>query len=253
MVSAKSRIIREQRKALEAEQRLRQAQEAFTDNAHHELKTPLQIISGNLHLLRLLSPSHEQEKVLARAESATRRLDGLVHDLLEFTAIRQGSLVLHPELVDLGAHLRALISGYEATTQAKGLAFRADLDPPSVPVLCDWPRLRRVLAALLDNAMRFTREGSVQIQVKTRREGGRSRLRIDITDTGQGLPEVWSHLLEPFEQEMRHSQQVPSGLGLGLPLAAGLLKSMGGRMGLQPLAMGTQAWVELALEEGPTA
>lgn len=253
VVSAKSRIIREQRKALEAEQRLRRAQEAFTDNAHHELKTPLQIISGNLHLLRLMDPGHEQEKVLARAESATQRLEGLVHDLLEFTALRQGSLVVHPELLDLGAHLKALISGYEAATQAKGLALRADLAPPSVPVLCDWPRLRRALAALLDNAIRFTREGSVQVQVKTRREGGRSHLRIDITDTGQGLPEVWSHLLEPFEQELGHPQHVPSGLGIGLPLAAGLLRSMGGRMGLQPLAMGTQAWLEIAFEEGEEA
>ncbi|HCZ33913.1 MAG TPA: hypothetical protein DHV93_10955 [Holophagaceae bacterium] len=253
VVSAKSRIIREQRKALAAEQRLRRAQETFTDNAHHELKTPLQIISGNLHLLRLLEPGPEEEKVLARAESATQRLEGLVHDLLEFTALRQGSLEIHPDFLDLGAHLKVLISGYEATTRAKGLALHVDLAPPSVPVLCDWPRLRRALAALLDNAIRFTREGSVQVQVKTRREGGRSHLRIDITDTGQGLPEVWSHLLEPFEQELGHPQHVPSGLGIGLPLAAGLLRSMGGRMGLQPLAMGTQAWLEIALEEGEEA
>ncbi|HEX9080970.1 MAG TPA: histidine kinase dimerization/phospho-acceptor domain-containing protein, partial [Holophagaceae bacterium] len=73
---AKYRIIAEQRKALEAEQRQRRAQLAFTDNAHHELKTPLQVISGHLHILTALEPTREQAEVLARAEAATRHLQG---------------------------------------------------------------------------------------------------------------------------------------------------------------------------------
>ena len=71
---------------------------------------------------------------------------------------------------------------------------------------------------------------------------------FEVTDTGPGLPQDWARLLEPFEQEAA-AHRVQAGLGLGLPLAAGLLRLLGGRLGLVPLPSGTQAWVDLPLEE----
>jgi signal transduction histidine kinase len=246
---AKDRIIQEHRKALEAEQRLRRAQEAFTDNAHHELKTPLQIISGHLHILRQLEPRPEQTEILVRAESATRRLQDLVQDLLDFTALQQGSLTIGPELMDLEPHLRALVAEYEAQAAIKGLNFHAEGDPFPAPVACDGPRLRQALAALLDNALKFTAAGSIQVRWTVRREEARLRLRFEVADTGPGFSQDWLRLLEPFEQGTPPAHQVQQGLGLGLPLAAGLLRAMGGRMGLTPLPAGTLAWAELDLAE----
>lgn len=245
---AKNRIIAEQRKALEAEQRLRRAQLAFTDNAHHELKTPLQVISGHLHILTALGPTEEQAEALARAEAATRHLQGLVQDLLDFTALHQGTLALRPELVDLEPHLRALAAEYRTRATAQGLDYRIEGEPLPLPVRCDGPRLRRALAALLDNALKFTSKGALQVRWTVHREAGRCRLRFEVTDTGAGLPSDWARLLEPFEQEAT-AHRVQAGLGLGLPLAAGLLQLMGGRLGLVPLPTGTQAWVDLELEE----
>ncbi len=245
---AKNRIIKEQRKALEAEQRLRRAQAAFTDNAHHELKTPLQVISGHLHILAALEPTREQSEVLARAEAATRRLQDLVQDLLDFTALHQGTLALRPELMDLEPHLRALAAEYRTRATAQGLDYRIEGDPLPVPVRCDGPRLRRALAALLDNALKFTSKGALQVRWTVHREAGRCHLRFEVTDTGPGLPQDWAHLLDPFEQAAA-AHRIQSGLGLGLPLASGLLQLMGGRLGLVPLPTGTQAWVDLELEE----
>lgn len=245
---AKDRIIREQRKALEAEQRLRRAQMAFTDNAHHELKTPLQIISGHLHILASLQPSREQAEVLVRVEEATHRLQDLVQDLLDFTALHQGTLVLRPELMDLEPHLRALAAEYRLRALAQGLDYRIEGEPLPLPVRCDGPRLRRALAALLDNALKFTPKGALQVGWTVHREAGRCQLRFEVTDTGAGLPPDWARLLEPFEQEAS-AHRVQAGLGLGLPLATGLLRLMGGRLGLVPLPTGTQAWVDLELEE----
>lgn len=253
LAHAKDRIIREQHRALEAEQRLRRAQAAFTDNAHHELKTPLQILSGHLHILRHLDPSPEQTEMLGRAEAATRRLLDLVQDLLDFTALQQGSLSTRPEWMDLEPHLQALAAEYGARATAKGLAFRAEGDPLPAPLRCDGPLLRRVLAALLDNALKFTREGAIQMGWTARRSPGRCILRFEVADSGYGLPEDWRRLLEPFEQETSHPHRVQSGLGLGLPLAAGLIRAMGGRLGLTPLPIGTRAWVELELEEADRA
>jgi signal transduction histidine kinase len=231
---------------------LRRAQQAFTDNAHHELKTPLQILSGHLYMLRLHDPSPDQEKLLSHAESATRRLQNLVQDLLDFTAIQQGSLWIRPELMDLESHLKDLAADYQRQAAIKGLAFQVESGALSTPVTCDGPRLRRALAALLDNAVRFTMAGSIQVRWTLRQETGGGRLRFEVQDTGVGIPADWPRLLQPFEQEAAHPHRVHEGMGLGLPLAAGLLQAMGGQMGLVPGPSGTLAWAEVPLE-GPKA
>jgi len=178
--SAKSRIIREQHRALETEQRLRRAQEAFTDNAHHELKTPLQILSGHLYMMRMHDPSPDLERLLTKAESAAWRLQSLVQDLLDFTALRQGSLRIRPELLDLEPHLNELIAEYRVQATVKGLAFLAELDPLPMAVVCDGARLHRAFAALLENAVRFTLTGSIHVRCKVHRETGRCRLRLEV-------------------------------------------------------------------------
>lgn len=239
---AKDRIILEQRRALESEQRLQRAQNAFADNAHHELKTPLQIISGNLYLLGALNPSPDQRKVLSQTEAATRRLQDLVQDLLDFTALQHGGLVVRRDLVDLAPHLQALAVDHEARARAMGLDFHTELEALPAPVFCDWIQLRRALAALLDNALRFTVVGSIQVRSKVHREGGESRLRFEVVDTGQGLPRDWPRLMLPFEQEAPRAHRVQAGLGIGLPLAAGIIERLGGTLGLEPLATGTLAW-----------
>jgi signal transduction histidine kinase len=249
LAHAKNRIIREQGRALEVEQAHRRAQKAFLDNAHHELKTPLQIISGNLYLLRTQGLDHAQETVLARAEAATHRLHSLVLDLLEFTALQQGSIALHPEAVNLGPHLRALASEYEAPARAKGLDLRMEAETISALVICDWPHLHRCLAALLDNALRFTDTGSITVTAKVNHTADRCVLRFEVADTGLGLPADWPRFLQPFEQETAHPHRIPEGLGIGLPLAKGLVEQMGGKLGLSPQSVGTLAWLEVPLEE----
>jgi two-component system sensor histidine kinase/response regulator len=247
---AKNRIILEQRRALETEQRLRRAQEAFSDNAHHELKTPLQILSSHLHMLGLTNLDAEQAELLSRADGASRRLQSLVQDLLDLTALHQGSLRIRPSLEDLESHLRILVADYEVQATAKGLAFHAEQGSLPAPVVCDSSHLSRALSALLENAVRFTEAGSVRVRWTARSEAGFCRLRVEVEDTGLGLPADWSRLLQPFEQGEVHPHRVQKGLGLGLPLAAGLLKAMGGQLGLAPRSTGTLAWAEILLEEG---
>lgn len=249
VVSAKSRIIREQRRALEAELRVRRAQEAFTDNAHHELRTPVQILAGHLQMLRDLDPGPEQAKILARAQDTTSHLGHLVQGLLDLSSLAQGTLTLNPVLTDLGAHLMGLAESFEARARAKGLEPRVALDPLPHPLVCDAPRLSQALEALLDNALGFTERGVIRFHLAAHREGQTWHLRFEIEDQGPGLPPDWERLLRPFEQEERSLRRRRGGLGIGLPLAAGLIELLGGRMDLEPLATGTRAWVDLSLEE----
>lgn len=249
VVSAKTRIIREQRRALEAEQRLRQAQEAFTDNAHHELRTPVQILLGQLQMLRDLDPTVEQRALVEQALRSTGQLAHLVQGLLDLSSLHQGTLTCRPAPADLGAHLAEMARCFEAGARAKGLEFRLALDPLPQPLVCDVPRLSQALEALLDNALGFTERGAVGFRLKVAQAGHTWRLRFEIEDQGRGLPPDWERLLKPFEQEEKALHRRRGGLGLGLPLAAGIIELLGGRLGLQPLSQGTLAWVDIDLEE----
>ncbi|HEY3399768.1 MAG TPA: HAMP domain-containing sensor histidine kinase [Geothrix sp.] len=249
VVLGKNRILREQRRALEAEQRLRQAQESFMDNAHHELRTPVQVLGGHLQMLRDLDPSAQQAAILGQAQATTARLGHLVQGLLDLSSLAQGDLVIRPNLADLGAHLILLAEAFRLRAQAKGLEMHLDLESLPHPLVCDAARLSQALEALLDNALGFTERGAIGFRMTARPQGRTWHLRFEIEDQGPGLPPDWPRLLHPFEQEEQSLRRRRGGLGIGLPLAAGMIELMGGQMGLEPLATGTLAWVELQLEE----
>lgn len=253
VVSAKSRIIHEQRRSLAAEQHLRHAQEAFTDNAHHELRTPVQILSGQLQMLRDLEPSPAQATLLDQAQRATYQLERLVQGLLDLSSLGHGTLPIRPVLTDLGAHLEGLARCFEAGAQAKGLAFHADLAPLPRPLVCDGARLSQALEALLENAVGFSDQGTIAFRLTAHSAGPMWHLRFVVEDQGPGLPADWERLLKPFEQAERGLRRSRGGLGIGLPLAAGIVELMGGRLGLEPRQVGTLAWLEIALTEAPPA
>ena len=250
MAHAKNRIIREQHKALEAEHRLRSAQEAFTDNAHHELRTPVQVLAGHLQMLRDLDPTPQQAAILSQAQEATVRMDHLVQGLLDLASLAQRTLTLRPALADLGTHLAQLGRSLEAQARAKGLEAQVTLETLPRPLVCDAARLTQALEALLNNALGFTDHGAIGFRLAATPEGRAWRLRFEIEDQGPGLPPDWERLLKPFEQEERSLRRRRGGLGIGLTTAAGLVELMGGRMGLERVATGTLAWVEIQLHEG---
>jgi signal transduction histidine kinase len=253
VVSAKSRIIREQRRALEAEQRMRRAEESFTDNAHHELRTPVQILEGHLQMLQDMDPRPDQRELLSQARTTAMHLGQLVQGLLDLSSLAQGTLHVQAALTDLGPHLHQLARTVEAKAAAKGLGLRLTLDPLPQPLACDATRLCQALAALLDNALGFSDHGSIDFRMTARPEGRHWHLRFEIEDRGPGLPPDWERLLHPFEQEAQGFRRNRGGLGIGLPVAAGLVELMGGHLGLTPLPTGTLAWVELQFEQADLA
>lgn len=249
LTHAKNRIIAQQRQALEAEQRMRRTQEAFSDNAHHELRTPIHILGGHLQMLQDLDPRPDQAEILTSAQDTAKQLGQLMQDLLDLSSLAQGSLSTSLALTDLGPHLAGLAQDFEVRTKAKGLELRVELDPLPQALICDAPRLCQALKALLDNALGFTQHGTISFRMTAHPDGRLWHLRFEVEDQGQGLPADWERLLRPFEQEEQGLHRRRGGLGIGLPLTAGIIEVMGGRMGLQPMAIGSLAWVELRLEE----
>ncbi len=245
LVQGKNRIIAEHRKALEAEQRATASRQTFMDNAHHELKTPLQVIDGYLGMLRTTSLTEPQEEMVARATTSTARLTTLIQGLLDLTALADGSYPIHYEWVDL-RHLAAeTLAAFESTAREKGLRLSMEDELGPTTAWTDGPVIQRILNLLLENALASTETGEIVLRATSHLEGSAMALTLEVDDTGKGLPlGAESALTQPFldgQKPLSH----PGSLGLGLPLATGLAKALGGELTLARLLPGTRARVRL--------
>nr|WP_320131000.1 HAMP domain-containing sensor histidine kinase [uncultured Holophaga sp.] len=255
LVHARGRIIRAQKAALEAERRLRIKHDAFSRNAHHELRTPLQVILGNLEMLGMMDPAPQQAAIIAQARAGTQRLTSLVQNLLDLAAVADGTLRLSPVLGDLDMRIACLQGRFREAARAKGLAFEADCPMIGLLFHCDAARIEQIMSHLLDNAIKFTAQGQVRFQVGISalpERPGWQLLEIEVEDTGIGLPEDWERMLVPFEHSERSHAAARGGLGIGLPMVAGLVRLMGGSLDFERLPQGTRARVGLVLEAGET-
>jgi PAS domain S-box-containing protein len=248
------------RKALEAElkdalARSEAAAAAKTDflaNMTHELRTPLTAIHGFAGVLR-------QSKALSATDArhaglihdASQTLLSVVGDVLDFSKLEAGALELDPEPFDPGAAVRSAAEIVAQQAAAKGLQLITRVAAPdAAPVLIgDAPRLRQVLLNFLSNAIKFTREGSVTIELSERIEADRCHMRIAVTDTGIGIDEAHvGALFNRFTQADASVSRQFGGTGLGLAISRQIVEAMGGRVGVDSIVgKGSTFWFEVDL------
>jgi light-regulated signal transduction histidine kinase (bacteriophytochrome)/CheY-like chemotaxis protein len=208
------------------------AKSQFLAKMSHELRTPLNAILGFSQLLvREDSLSSEQLKHLGIINRSGEHLLDLINDVLEMSKIEAGRLTLNERSFDLYRLLDLIHEMLQLKANAKGLQFLFKR-MPEVPqyVIADDSKLRQVLINLLENAIKFTPQGSVTLRVMG--EGQESPMtkliKFEIADTGLGIaPEELNSLFEPFVQTEtgRNSMQ---GTGLGLPISRQFVRLMGG-------------------------
>jgi signal transduction histidine kinase/ActR/RegA family two-component response regulator len=226
------------------------AKNEFLSRMSHELRTPLNAILGFAQLLELDDLDPRQRDNVAHIVSGGRHLLDLINEVLEITRIEAGSMspVIEPvRATDVITSAIELVSplaaqrGIELAGPAEG---QADLW-----VEADEQRLKQVLLNLLANAVKYNRDGgSVTVSLK-QLEG---RARIEVTDTGQGIPQdQLPKLFIPFERLGAESTGV-EGTGLGLVLALRLMEAMNGTLGVESQPwIGSTFHVELPLGEAP--
>jgi signal transduction histidine kinase len=247
IVQAQNRMIREHKRSLEAERRATLTRQAFMDNAHHELRTPLQIILGNLDILGTLSQDPLQAELVARTQASATRLHCLVQGLLDLTDLADGTYPLHPVAVDLAHLLETFASEARHRAESKGLRFETEWDFTPQGAWVDPGALTRIIGSLMDNAIAYTDEGGILLRAGTEVEGRALVFYLELDDTGRGLPEDrHGALLEPLRHD-RHPLSQAGSLGLGLPLAASLTRHLGGELTLARLFPGTRARLEIPL------
>ena len=248
------------RKALEAElkdalARTEAAAAAKTDflaNMTHELRTPLTAIHGFAGVLRQSQTlSGQDARHAGLIHDASQTLLGVVGDVLDFSKLEAGAFELDPAPFDPGETVRSAAEIVAQQAADKGLKLTTSVAAPKgEPVLIgDAPRLRQVLLNFLSNAIKFTREGEVTIDLVGRLDGDRCHIRIAVTDTGIGIDAAHvAALFNRFTQADASVSRQFGGTGLGLAISRQIVEAMGGRIGVDSVVgEGSTFWLEVDL------
>jgi len=217
-------------KMIEALMEAEQSKDDFLSNVSHEIRTPVNTICGMSDMaLREHDPEKIREEVFD-IRDAGQNLMALVSDILDFSQLQQGRMDLEEEAYNITSTINDIINVAMARKGDKKIELIVDCSA-EIPsgLLGDEKKIRRVIMNLVDNAIKFTNEGGVIIDVSSRRENYGVNLCVSVKDTGIGISEEnLEKLFESFSQvDTRRSRQ-EGGVGLGLAIARALVREMGG-------------------------
>lgn len=220
----------------EAAEQAMQVKGTFMANVSHEIRTPINGILGYLQLLEEISQSEESREYVDKALHAAEHLLTVVDHLLDFSSVNNPMAPLESLDFELRMALDDVLAPLRDKAQRKGLAFTC-LVQAGVPtwVAGDPGRLRQVLTHVVDNAIKFTDAGEVELRVRLQEGTAREAIiRFEIQDTGIGIPRAAQDgLFQPFFQVDGSATRKYGGTGLGLSIAHGLLERLGGDIGVQ--------------------
>lgn len=233
------------------EAELEKMKSAFVAMVSHELRTPLSAILGYAEIFKEQiygALNDKQANMAERIVSNTKRLLGLINDLLDQAQMEAGKLKIKYEMTKPDDLLENLHSVMDKITADKGLELKSELDPELPETLIgDSARLQQILVNLVNNAAKFTKEGFVQVKIflVNQQEWG-----ITVTDTGQGIPkEELPHIFDTFRQVEGTTTRLHGGFGLGLSIVKQLVNLMGGTISVDSeLEKGSTFSITLPLE-----
>ncbi|PHV31816.1 MULTISPECIES: hybrid sensor histidine kinase/response regulator [Janthinobacterium] len=210
---------------------------AFIANMSHELRTPLNAIIGftGALLMKLPGPlTSDQDKQLNTIRASARHLLSLINDILDVAKIEAGKLTLSIEPVHCQELMADVADTLRPLAQQKGLALELELgEPGQSPAIIDTDRraLTQILINLLNNAIKFTEQGTVRISLSQRDEDGVQVTEMSIADSGAGIKEEdQAKLFQAFSQLDSTSTRHVEGAGLGLYLCQNLANAIGGAL-----------------------
>lgn len=229
--------------AKEAAEAANIAKSDFLATMSHEIRTPLNAMLGNVDLLEGSPLSQQQLEYLKDCKSASQMLLQVINDVLDFSKIEAGKLELANETFSVTSMARQLVRMFSAGAKQKGLDLSISLADDLPEYICgDQQRLRQIISNLLGNAIKFTRQGTVSLEITSEQAPlaatpDKAVLHIEVRDTGIGIPcDKQDQIFDSFTQVESFKTRTTTGTGLGLPICRRLLALMGGSITVSSVA-----------------
>ncbi|MCG2634416.1 MAG: ATP-binding protein [Gammaproteobacteria bacterium] len=242
-------------RALESAEQATRAKSEFLANMSHEIRTPMNGVLGMAELLSRTELNARQMKSVKAIFESGSALLRVINDVLDFSKLEAGKLEFEVVPYDLESILAGALAPLQEAAEQKGLGFTVETDIEGGSMVWgDRLRNRQILTNLVGNALKFTERGSIKVLLSTRLvEGGRIELRVQVDDTGIGIPDAArDRLFSSFEQADGSTARIYGGSGLGLSICKQLVELMGGQIGVESgEGQGSSFWFTAELVAGP--